>query len=544
MRAPSSSSWPVPVSIAPDKIGAIQAEFSREWLRIAASAQQGSLEPPADRRFSKPAWASSPASLFSAHAYLLSAKAMNQMVEAAEVPEAVRSRLRFSLMQWLEAASPSNFLASNPDAQQMLLQTQGQSLGNGVRNLLGDLRKGRLTQSDESRFELGRDLGVTPGEVVFQNSLMQVIQYAPQTAKVHKRPLLMVPPCINKFYILDLQPENSFVRHAVQEGFTVFLVSWRNPLDSDADGIDTATWGDYLRHGVLQAIDVARAVSGQDQINTLGFCVGGTLLASALALARAQGDDPAASLTLLTTLLDFDETGVLDVFVDEAHAQAREHQLGNRGLMTARELGTTFSFLRPGELVWHYVVSNYLKGEAPPAFDLLYWNADGTNLPGPFFAWYFRNTYLENNLKTPGRIQVDGHGLDLGTLGMPAYIYGSRDDHIVPWHAAYATTRLLRGPMRFVLGASGHIAGVINPPPKKRRSYWNHQDDYPPSGMPGDPASWLDAATEHPGSWWNDWTKWLASHSGAQVRARPELGNAKYRPLEPAPGSYVKVRAF
>ncbi len=544
MRAPSSSSWPVPVSIAPDKIGAIQAEFSREWLRIAASAQQGSLQPPADRRFSKPAWASSPASLFSAHAYLLSAKAMNQLVEAADVPEAVRSRLRFSLMQWLEAASPANFLASNPDAQQALIQTQGQSLGNGVRNLLGDLQKGRLTQSDESCFELGRDLGATPGAVVFQNSLMQVIQYAPQTAKVHKRPLLMVPPCINKFYILDLQPENSFVRHAVQEGFTVFLVSWRNPLDSDADGIDTATWGDYLQHGVLQAIDVARAISGQDQINTLGFCVGGTLLASALALARAQGDDPAASLTLLTTLLDFDETGVLDVFVDEAHAQVRDHQLGGRGLMTARELGTTFSFLRPGELVWNYVVNNYLKGETPPAFDLLYWNADGTNLPGPFFAWYFRNTYLENNLKTPGRIQVDGHGLDLGTLGMPAYIYGSRDDHIVPWHAAYATTRLLRGPMRFVLGASGHIAGVINPPAKKRRSYWDHQDDYPPSGMPGDPASWLDAATEHPGSWWNDWTNWLAPHSGTQVRARPTLGSADYRPLEAAPGSYVKVRAF
>jgi polyhydroxyalkanoate synthase len=544
VRAPSSSSWPVPVSIAPDKIGAIQAEFSREWLRIAASAQQGSLELPADRRFSKPAWAASPACLFSAHAYLLSAKAMNQLVEAADLPEAVRSRLRFSLMQWLEAVSPSNFLASNPEAQQMLIQTQGQSLGKGVRNLLDDLQKGRLTQSDESRFELGRDLGVTPGEVVFQNPLMQVIQYAPQTAKVHERPLLMVPPCINKFYILDLQPENSFVSYAVQQGFTVFLVSWRNPLDSDTDKIDTATWGDYLQHGVLQAIDVVRAVSGQDQINALGFCVGGTLLASALALAHAQGDDPAASLTLLTTLLDFEETGVLDVFVDEAHAQARDHQLGSRGLMTARELGTTFSFLRPGELVWNYVVGNYLKGEAPPAFDLLYWNADGTNLPGPFFAWYFRNAYLENNLKTPGRIQVDGHGLDFGTLGMPAYIYGSRDDHIVPWHAAYATTRLLRGPMRFVLGASGHIAGVINPPAKNRRSYWSHQGDYPVSGMPGDPETWLDAASEHPGSWWNDWTKWLASHSGVQVRARRKSGNAQYPPLEAAPGSYVKVRAF
>ncbi|MGB3288449.1 MAG: class I poly(R)-hydroxyalkanoic acid synthase [Burkholderiaceae bacterium] len=544
MKAPSSSPWPIPVSITPEKLGAIQAEFSREWLRIVTEAQQGALAPPADRRFSKPAWAASPASLFAAHAYLLSAKSMNQMLEAADISEAMRSRLRFSLMQWLEAVSPSNFLASNPDAQHALIQTQGQSLSRGMQNLLGDLKKGRLTQSDESGFELGGNLGVTPGQVVFQNSLMQVIQYAPQTAQVHKTPLLMVPPCINKFYILDLQAENSFVRHAVQEGFTVFLVSWRNPLDSDADGIDTATWGDYLQHGVLEAVKVARDISGQDQINALGFCVGGTLLASALALARAQGDDPVASLTLLTTLLDFEETGVLDVFVDETHAQAREHQLGQGGLMTARELGTTFSFLRPGELVWNYVVGNYLKGEAPPAFDLLYWNADGTNLPGPFFAWYFRNTYLENNLKTPGRVQVDGHGLDLGTLDMPAYIYASREDHIVPWRSAYATTRLLPGPMRFVLGASGHIAGVINPPAKKRRSYWSHPAKGAHGGLPGDPAGWLDAAAEHPGSWWTDWAAWLASNSGPKVRARAKLGNARHQPLEPAPGSYVKVRAL
>src|SRR5690606_33132974 len=288
---------------------------------------------------------------------------------------------------------------------------------------------------------------------------------------------------------------------------------------------------------------VVDAESGQGQVYALGFGVGGTLLAAALALAHAQGGDPAASLTLLTTLLDFDETGVLDVFVDEGHAQARDHQLGGRGLMTARELGTTFSFLRPGELVWNYVVGNYLKGEAPPAFDLLYWNADGTNLPGPFFAWYFRNTYLENNLKTPGRVRVDGHGLDLGTLGMPAYIYGSRDDHIVPWHAAYASTRLLRGPMRFILGASGHIAGVINPPAKKRRCYWARDGPCPQAGMTGNPESWLEGAKEYAGSWWNDWSGWLASHSGPLVRAPVRPGNARHPPLEDAPGSYVRLRA-
>lgn len=537
-----SSEWPVPVSVAPDKLAEIQAEFAREWLRIAESAQQGLLMPPSDRRFASKAWAASPPLLMAAHTYLLSAKALNQMVDAVQVSEPVRNRLRFSIMQWIEAVSPSNFMATNPDVQQALIDSHGQSLRAGVQNLFEDLQKGRLSQSDESHFELGRNVAVTPGAVVYQNALMQVIQYAPSGGKVHKIPLVIVPPCINKFYILDLQPDNSFVKYAVDHGFTVFLVSWRNPVATDTDGIDDATWADYLQHGVLQALDVACAISRQKQVNALGFCVGGTLLASALALAHAQGKDPVGALTLLTTLLDFEETGVLDVFVDEFHAQARERQLGSGGLMSARELATTFSFLRPGELVWNYVVNNYMKGEAPPAFDLLYWNSDGTNLPGPFFAWYFRNTYLENNLKVPGRVKVDGHPLDLSTLNMPVYIYGSRDDHIVPWHAAYATSNLLRGPMRFVLGASGHIAGVINPAYKKRRNYWAHEAPCPQARMPGDPESWLLGATEYAGSWWPDWSIWLASHSGNMVRAPAKPGNARYVPLESAPGSYVAVR--
>ncbi len=543
MSASYPSEWPVPVSVAPDKLAQIQADFAREWQRIAADARQGTLAKPADRRFAAKSWESNPASLLAAHAYLLSGKAMNQMVDAAQVSEPVRNRLRFSVMQWIEAASPSNFLATNPEAQRMLIDSNGQSLRTGIQNLLQDMQKGRLTQTDESRFELGKNVGVTQGSVVFQNAVMQLIQYAPLTAQVHQKPLLIVPPCINKFYILDLQPENSFVRYAVEQGFTVFLVSWRNPLASDGDGIDAATWGDYLQHGVLRAVDAASDICGQEKINALGFCVGGTLLASALALARAQGRDPVGALTLLTTMLDFEDTGVLDVFVDELHAQLRDRQLGKGGLMAARELGTTFSFLRPGELVWNYVVNNYLKGEAPLAFDLLFWNADGTNLPGPFFTWYFRNTYLENNLRVPGRVKVDGHALDLGALAMPAYIYGSQEDHIVPWPAAYASTGILRGPLRFVLGASGHIAGVVNHPAKKRRSYWTRDAEYSHADIPGDPQAWLEAATERPGSWWPDWSNWLASHSGGMVRARGKLGNARHAPLEAAPGSYVKVRA-
>ena len=543
MPAPSSPEWPVPVSVSPDKLASIQAEFSKGWADILSQAQQGTLMPPADRRFKGDAWAASPANLVMAHAYLLSGRAIQQMVDAVQLPERARDRLRFSCMQWIEAMSPANFLATNPDAQQRMRESNGESLRAGLFRLLADIQKGRITQTDESHFVVGSDLAITEGQVIYENRLMQLIQYAPLTSTVYQRPLLIVPPCINKFYILDLQPHNSFVRYAIEQGFSVFLVSWRNPQVSDDDDIDTATWPQYLQEGVLSAIEVVRSVTRQKQINALGFCVGGTLLASALALAKAKGEDPVASLTLLTALLDFHDTGVLDVFVDEFHAQARERQLANGGLMSARELSTTFSYLRPNELVWNYVVDNYLKGQAPPAFDLLFWNADGTNLPGPFFTWYFRNAYLENRIKEPGEIKIDGHALDLGTLSMPAYLYGSRDDHIVPWRSAYASTSLLRGPMRFVLGASGHIAGVINHPAQGRRSYWAASETVPHSDMPGDPDTWHEQSTEHPGSWWPDWSQWLAEQSGTRKKAARTLGNARYAPIEPAPGRYVKVRS-
>lgn len=532
------------MSVAPDVLADIQAEFSREWQRLCDDARRGALAPPADRRFGGEAWAASGQHLLMAHTYLLSARAMSRMVDAAQVSEPMRDRLRFSIMQWVDALSPSNFLALNPDAQQSIVESAGRALNEGLANLLGDVKKGRITQTDETQFEIGRNVAVTPGDVVFENALFQLIQYKPATATVHERPLVIVPPNINKFYILDLQPDNSFVRHAVEQGFTVFLISWRNPLVSDTDGIDRATWSDYLDDAVLQALRVASDISGQPQVNALGFCVGGTMLASALALAEARGEHPVAALTLLTSLLDFHDTGILNVFVDEAHALLRDHQLGNGGLMPGRDLATTFSFLRPNELVWNYVVGNYLKGQKPPAFDLLFWNGDSTNLPGPFFSWYFRNTYLENNLKVPGRAQAAGLPLDLTRLSMPAYIFGSREDHIVPWVSAYASTQVLRGPQRFVLGASGHIAGVVNPPAKKRRSYWV-ADNMGGAGqpLPGDPNAWLAQAQEKPGSWWPDWAAWLAGHSGKQVKARAKSGNARYRPIEPAPGRYVKVRA-
>lgn len=531
------------MAMAPDDLAAIRDRFVTAWLALAEQAQQGTLTVPDDRRFRDPAWSSSPAYIFLAHQYVLAAQTLEALVDAVDTDDATRERLRFSAMQWNEAVFPGNFFLTNPQAQQKALETGGLSLVSGMQLLLDDLGKGRLSQTDESAFEVGVNVATTPGHVVYENPLMQVIQYSPQTETVFQVPLVMVPPCINKFYILDLQADNSFINHAVQQGFTVFLVSWRNPLPQDADGIQHATWGDYLQHGVLDALRVASAITGQPQVNALGFCVGGTMLASALALAHARGLRPARSLTLLTTLLDFTHAGVLKVFVDEAHARLRDLQFQAGGLMPARELATTFSFLRPGELVWNYVSSSYLLGVKPPAFDLLYWNGDGTNLPGPFFAWYFRNTYLENRLVQPGAVSVDGYGLDLSTLDMPAYVYGSRDDHIVPWHGAYATMDLLSGDRRFVMGASGHIAGVINPPARGRRSYWTASQATPNGGRPPVADDWFAQATEHAGSWWPDWTRWLVAQSGDTLAAPGRPGSDAFSPLEPAPGRYVRVQA-
>ncbi|WP_425466715.1 class I poly(R)-hydroxyalkanoic acid synthase [Pigmentiphaga humi] len=525
--------------MAPEKLLEIQQQFTREWAELWQAASCGRLEPLSDQRFSGEAWGASPPHAFLAHAYLLSARTMLRMADSLEAPEHMLNRLRFATMQWVDAVAPSNFLALNPDAQRRLVESGGESLQQGLANLMADMQKGRISQTDESSFQVGKNLAVTEGAVVFENPLFQLIQYKPAVARPYARPLLIVPPCINKFYILDLQPHNSFVRFALEQGQQVFMVSWRNPLAADEDGVQHSGWDAYVEEGVLRAIGAVSAISGQKQVNALGFCVGGTLLSAALAVARARGEDPVASLTLLTTLLDFTDTGVLDVFIDEAQVLLREQQFAAGGVLAARELATTFAFLRPNDLVWNYVVNNYLKGQSPSAFDLLFWNADSTNLPGPFYAWYLRHTYLENNLRVPGKVKVCDESIDLSSLDMPAYIYGSRDDHIVPWTSAYASTALLGGPMRFVLGASGHIAGVINPASRNRRNYWVGEEEK----LPADASAWLDGAQETPGSWWNDWAQWIRGHGGRQVRARATLGSADYPVIESAPGRYVQVRA-
>ncbi len=541
---PWASGLPFPddsaIPLAPEKAVEIQQEFAAQWSELCSAAMHGKLGPLADQRFAGEAWGKNPFHSFMAHAYLLSTRTLLRMADSVEGPEHTRNRLRFAIVQWVDALAPSNFLAFNPDAQQRLIDSGGESLQHGLANLLTDLQKGRISQSDESSFQVGATLAATPGSVVFENKLFQLIQYQALTSKTYARPLLIVPPCINKFYVLDLQEHNSFVRYALEQGMQVFLVSWRNPLPSDTDGVEQSSWDDYLDEGVLRAITVTQEISGQKQINTLGFCVGGTLLASALALAKARGAEPAASLTLLTTLLDFHDTGILDVFIDEAQVLLREQQFAHGGLLPARDLATTFAFLRPNDLVWNYVVNNYLKGQAPSPFDLLYWNADSTNLPGPFYAWYLRNTYLENNLKVPGRTSACGTALDLTQLDMPAYIYGSREDHIVPWASAYASTAILQGPARFVLGASGHIAGVINPATRNRRNYWVHERD---DALPEQAEAWLEGAKSVAGSWWGDWAAWLQAHGGRQIKAKAAVGNKQYPAIEPAPGRYVQIKA-
>ena len=529
-----------------DSFSSLQTDYVKQatelWnqslLRSRPDAQEAAPAAIGDKRFAAPEWASNPAAAYTAQMYLLNARTLLQLAEAIEGDAKTRARVRFAVQQWIDAMSPANYLALNPEAQKKALQTKGQSVAQGMRHLWDDLRKGTVSQTDETVFEVGRNVATSVGSVVFENELFQLIEYKPLTAKVHQRPMLFVPPCINKYYILDLQPDNSLIRYTAEQGHRMFVMSWRNPDQSLAH----LTWDDYIEQGPIVAMRVVREITGCDDLNVLGFCVGGTIIATALAVLAARGERPAHSLTLLTTLLDFSETGVLDVFIDEPSVQMREVTIGEQapngpGLLKGVELATTFSFLRPNDLVWNYVVGNYLKGEAPPPFDLLYWNGDSTNLPGPMLCYYLRHMYLQNELRVPGRLTACGEKVDLRRIELPTYIYASREDHIVPWTSAYRSTGLLKGKRRFMLGASGHIAGVINPASKNKRSYWVNEK------LPPEPKDWFEGAVEKPGSWWSDWAAWLKAQGGPMVAAPKSPGNRKYKVIEPAPGRYVKQKA-
>jgi polyhydroxyalkanoate synthase len=529
---------PTTAWIDPAAAAELTADFNRRlealWERVLAGDTAPGSEihaaaPSGDRRFGAKEWREEPYFTWLKDSYLLYADYVRHLAALAQGDAASRKRLRFLAQQYADAIAPSNFLATNPEALKLAIESGGASVVQGLSNLMSDAQRGRIAMTDASAFVVGGNLALTPGSVVFRNELIELIQYAPETAEVYKRPLLIVPPCINKYYILDLRPENSFVRHVVGSGHTTFIISWRNIPPQ----LGHLTWDDYLQQGVLQAIAVVREISRSKTVNALGFCVGGTLLACALAVLAARHEHVVASATLLTALLDFEEPGEISVYVSAEYLAAREPALLAGTRVQGSELANAFSSLRPNELVWNYVVSNYLKGKTPPPFDLLFWNSDSANLAGPMYAYYLRNMYLENRLREPGALTMCGEAIDLSRATLPTYVYASHDDHIVPWRSAYRTIGIVGGDVTFVLGASGHIAGVINPPGKKRRNYWANEL------LTDDPDDWLARAAAHPGSWWPDWIEWLAPHGLARHAAPTRAGSARHRPLGPAPGTYV-----
>jgi len=527
--------WLEAMSAKPETMLDLQGRYMQEQMKLWMSAMQpadgGNGEGGGDKRFSAPEWNELPVFRYFRDSYLLTSKMMMQAVESADLDSGTKQRMRFFMRQYLDAAAPSNYLMTNPEALKAAMETGGESLQEGMKNLLADMEKGHISMTDESAFEVGRNIAVTKGSVVWESELIQLIQYAPTTAKVHERPLVMVPPCINKYYLMDLQPENSLVRFAVEQGYTVFMVSWRNVKEAQAH----VTWDDYIAQ-LVAALGEAAKVAKSPKIHALGFCIGGTLIASALAVLAKKGKHPAATLTLLTSLLEFSDVGEIRVYIDENFVGRREKQLARGGIVPGQELAGAFSSLRANDLIWSYVVNNYLKGRQPPAFDLLYWNADATNLPGPMYAYYLRNTYQDNKLCKPDALTMLDTPVSLKRLKMPTFVFAAREDHIVPWRGGYKSARTLGGKVKFVLGASGHIAGTINPASKGKRSYWVND------AMPADAEKWFATAREMPGSWWTEWMKWLRPQAGPMVAARRKLGDAKHKPIEPAPGRYARER--
>ena len=518
-------------------------EMADLWRYAMARAAGEVLEPvavpePGDRRFADAAWQEIPAFDFVRRAYLVTARRLRALY--ADLPGLDRHtqrKLDFYLRLYINAIAPSNFLATNPVVLRRAAETEGRSLLQGLAHLLEDLESGggrlRIRTTREDLFTLGVDLATTLGKVVFRNELMELIQYAPTTERVYRRPLLIVPPWINKYYILDLRPRNSFVRWVVDQGFTVFLISWVNPGPELAH----KSFEDYLVEGPLAALDAVRTqVGGRAGCNILGYCIGGTLTACLLGWLAARGERRIGAATFLTTMTDFAEPGDLGVFIDDAQIARLEAQMERCGCLDATYMQTVFSLLRDNDLIWNFVVNNYLLGREPPPFDLLFWNADGTRMPCMMHRFYLRRFYLENRLVEPGGISLLGEPIDLGRITVPAYFLSTREDHIAPWRSCYHGARRFGGPVRFVLGRSGHIAGVVNPPASGKYGYWTHRRP------PPDPDAFLARARRHEGSWWPDWVAWLRRRSGSPVPARdPEQG--RLRPLEEAPGSYVRRRA-
>jgi polyhydroxyalkanoate synthase len=515
-------------------------DYMTLWQRTAQRFLGGEAEPvvatPAgDRRFKDAAWSENTLFDFIKQSYLLTARYMQSSVKEVEgLDDKTARKVDFYTRQFVDAIAPSNFVLTNPEVLKATIESGGENLVKGLENLLDDLERGHgrlaIRMTDMEAFKIGENIAVTPGKVVFQNDLIQLIQYAPTTETVKRRPLLIIPPWINKFYILDLRPNNSFIRWAVEQGHTVFVVSWANPDETLA----AKSFEDYMLEGPLAALDAMEAATGEHEANVIGYCLGGTLLACTLAYLKAKGDERVVSATYLVTMIDFAEAGELSVFIDEEQLAALEERMKTTGYLQGRDMATTFNMLRANDLIWSFVVNNYLLGKDPFPFDLLYWNSDSTRMPAAMHSFYLRNMYQENKLVQPGGITLAGVPIDLRTVKVPAFLLSTREDHIAPWRSTYAATQIYGGPVRFTLAASGHIAGVINPPGSKYGHWANAK-------TPATPEKWLETAAQVNESWWPAWEKWVAKYAGGSVKPRIP-GKGKLKAIEDAPGSYVRVR--
>ncbi len=525
----------------------MQAQFSlwQDYMALWQSTTRKMLGEPSepvvsptseDRRFKDSLWDENYVFDFIKQSYLLSARWLQGTVKEVEgLDDKTARKVDFYTRQFVDAMAPSNFAMTNPEVLRETLETGGENLVKGLSNLLGDLERGKgklqIRMTDMAAFKVGENIAVTPGSVVYQNDLMQLIQYAPTTETVAKAPLLIVPPWINKFYILDLREKNSFIKWAVGQGHTVFVVSWVNP-DSE---LAEKSFDDYMSEGPLAALDAIEKATGEKSVNVIGYCLGGTLTASTLAYMAAKGDKRVLSATFFTTMVDFEEAGELSVFIDEEQLAALEEKMHQRGYLDGADMATTFNMLRANDLIWSFVVNNYLMGKEPFPFDLLYWNSDSTRMPAAMHSFYLRQMYQENRLSR-GKIKLLGSKIDLTKINVPVFILSTREDHIAPWKSTYIATQLYTGPTTFCLAASGHIAGVVNPPASGKYCHWTNDK------LPHKPDQWLETATQHAGSWWPLWDSWAKSHAGEQVPARVP-GDGKLAVVEAAPGSYVKVKA-
>ena len=531
----------------PAKLAEAQVEYWQQYMTLWNNAAQRYLgnestplvaPDPGDRRFRDAAWNDGKVFDFIKQSYLLTAGWLQKTVHNIDgMDPKTAQKVRFYTRQLVDAMAPSNFVMTNPEVLRATLESNGENLAKGLENMLEDLERGKgklaIKMTDMDAFEVGRNIATSPGKVVFQNDLIQLIQYDPRTEKVYKTPLLIVPPWINKFYILDLRPENSFIKWATEQGYTVFVVSWVNPDERHVD----KTFESYMFEGIIGALDAVQQATGERQVSAIGYCIGGTLMAATLAWMAAKGDDRLKAVTFFTAQVDFTEAGDLQVFIDEEQLRNLEEVMHKRGYLDGGEMSNTFNMLRDNDLIWSFVVNNYLLGKEPFPFDLLYWNSDATRMPAKMHSFYLRQMYQRNLLAKPGGLTLGGEKLDLRKIKTPIYIQAGKDDHIAPFRSVYKATQLYSGPVRFMLAGSGHVAGVVNHPNAKKYNHWTSEA----KTYPASPDEWLAGATSHPGSWWPDWNKWLSAKSGPMVPARVP-GDGKLKPIENAPGSYVKVR--